>query len=79
MTYIVKFDQEESGDKICEVCGVRIPKARLKVLPDTTTCVKCSKEKSRIGIMCDTAGNNSGMELQMSDPDNHYVRQSLRP
>lgn len=26
----------------CEECGVRIPKARLEVLPDTPYCVKCA-------------------------------------
>jgi hypothetical protein len=28
---------------ICEFCGKEIPLARLKILPDTTTCVKCSQ------------------------------------
>ncbi|MFQ6091440.1 MAG: TraR/DksA C4-type zinc finger protein [bacterium] len=28
--------------KCCIVCGRPIPQARLKVLPDTTTCVKCA-------------------------------------
>ena len=28
--------------KLCLVCRRPIPQARLKVLPDTTTCVKCA-------------------------------------
>lgn len=28
--------------KYCRECGIKIPKARLKVLPDTEYCVKCS-------------------------------------
>ena len=28
---------------VCEFCGKEIPSARLKILPDTTTCVKCSQ------------------------------------
>ncbi|MEQ9407651.1 MAG: TraR/DksA family transcriptional regulator [Fuerstiella sp.] len=27
---------------ICTTCGAEIPEARLKVLPYTTTCVKCA-------------------------------------
>ena len=27
---------------ICEICGKIIPAERLEILPDTTTCVKCS-------------------------------------
>ncbi|NLE39743.1 MAG: TraR/DksA family transcriptional regulator [Pirellulaceae bacterium] len=29
----------------CELCGVRIPKARLNALPYATTCVKCASER----------------------------------
>ena len=27
----------------CEICGKEIPSKRLEILPDTTTCVKCSQ------------------------------------
>lgn len=33
----------------CELCGKPIPKMRLKALPSTTTCVKCSQEKPKMG------------------------------
>lgn len=29
--------------RLCEVCGEAIPKERIRILPDTTTCVKCSQ------------------------------------
>lgn len=29
----------------CEFCGKEIPAARLKILPDTSTCVECSQTK----------------------------------
>jgi DnaK suppressor protein len=32
---------EEGAYGECEVCGARIPKARLNALPYATTCVKC--------------------------------------
>ena len=27
----------------CEICGAEIPSERLKILPDTNTCVQCSQ------------------------------------
>jgi len=33
----------------CEKCETKIPKERLKALPDTTTCVRCSDVKKIIG------------------------------
>lgn len=64
----------KSDTKKCEQCGAPIPKLRLQVLPHTTTCVKCSTEKSRIGVMADIAGS---LELQMSDPTNDYMQSEL--
>lgn len=29
----------------CEICGAVIPPERLEVLPETTSCVKCSQTK----------------------------------
>ena len=34
--------RQKGGRKQCLVCGRPIPQARLKVLPDTTTCVNCA-------------------------------------
>lgn len=33
---------------ICERCGQRIDPARLKILPETTLCVKCKTELERV-------------------------------
>jgi len=63
-------------DKKCQICGKAIPKARLKVLPTTITCVRCSTEKSRVGAMVDIG--DSTLELQMADPDNEYMKDSLK-
>lgn len=35
----------------CDKCGNIIPDERLEILPHTTTCVKCSVEPKKIGIM----------------------------
>ena len=36
---------EKKKKVLCELCGSEIPPERLEVLPDTTTCVKCSQTK----------------------------------
>jgi DnaK suppressor protein len=36
---------------ICERCGQKIDRARLKALPHTTLCVKCKSEMERIAGM----------------------------
>lgn len=37
--------------KKCSVCGKSIPKGRLKVLPSTKTCVKCSDTSKLVGVI----------------------------
>jgi DnaK suppressor protein len=38
---------EESTYGLCEDCGVKIPKARLKVLPFARYCVECQEKTER--------------------------------
>lgn len=38
---------EENTYGLCEECGVKIPKARLKVLPFATYCVECQEKNER--------------------------------
>jgi len=35
----------------CVVCKAEIPPQRLKILPNTRVCVKCSNVQPRVGIM----------------------------
>lgn len=35
----------------CSECGKKISKERLKILPDTETCVKCSKVEPVVGVI----------------------------
>lgn len=37
--------------KECVKCGKKISKARLKVLPGTDTCVRCSGAEKKIGVL----------------------------
>jgi hypothetical protein len=51
----------------CEVCGHKIPKARIRALPSTTTCVKCSVEEANIGVIM-TGEGSDGIDVQISKP-----------
>jgi RNA polymerase-binding transcription factor DksA len=47
-------DKQPEKDKqdisvVCEQCGRKIPKERLKVIPDTVLCVRCAAESERDG------------------------------
>ena len=36
---------DEGTYNVCEVCGVKIPKKRLQVIPYATMCVKCADKE----------------------------------
>jgi hypothetical protein len=38
------MENKEAEAVHCGVCGVEIPSARLKAMPDTLVCVRCSEE-----------------------------------
>ncbi len=38
---------EDGSFGICEHCGAKIPKARLKVMPFTTSCVTCKSKEEK--------------------------------
>ena len=38
---------EENTYGLCEECGIKIPKARLKVLPFAKFCVECQEKNER--------------------------------
>ena len=48
------MDNTEIERRSCRFCGVEIPRARLKALPDTRICVKCSE------------GNGGEFELEVT-------------
>lgn len=57
---------------LCDRCNVPIPKERLKALPSTTVCVKCSSEVRKTAADVDIAladgeqpmvGNGDGNSL----------------
>jgi len=44
----------------CQICGEKIPSARLEILPGTTVCVKCSVVKPYSEEDVDIAEPNLG-------------------
>jgi len=57
---------------LCEFCGKAIPAARLKALPDTTTCVKCSQTEpySREEILgLDVSEDSERANMNLEDYD----------
>jgi NAD-dependent SIR2 family protein deacetylase len=60
----------------CEGCGKPIPKERLKALPETKTCVKCSDVKRKIVLM-DFSHKTAGEAIVVPD-DPEQVRLAER-
>jgi hypothetical protein len=40
----MEADMMSSTQRDCRVCGQAIPEARLKAIPDTLVCVRCSEK-----------------------------------
>ena len=65
----------------CEFCGKPIPQERLEILPDTTTCVKCSQttpysQEEVIGMNeNDDEANRLNME-DFEDSDSSFMPSS---
>jgi len=61
----------------CEICGERIPPARLAILPETRFCVKCAavRVKKKVGFMVSGSSKGTASELVTVDPDD---KESMR-
>ena len=57
----------------CSKCGCEIPAMRLEALPNTTTCVGCSRVKSYVGFM--SFAHKTAPDIVMVSPDD---RENLR-
>ena len=62
---------------ICTGCGDSIPEARLKAIPDTKSCVNCSKTQPYKGYM--VYGHKTGGSLVAIRPEeSENIRQADR-
>lgn len=66
--------------KNCCVCGAEIPAERLEALPDTTTCVGCSREQKVLGFTFSRFSKGTGSELALVKPsaDPEALRRAIR-
>lgn len=54
----------------CIKCGVKIPPKRLKILPNTKTCVKCSTTGAYVGRPVQYGkGDHTYVELDIMTPE----------
>lgn len=62
---------------LCVQCKSKIPDERLEILPHTDTCVKCSTEPKKIGIM--VFPHKTGGYCEVIDPRNKEdLRRAIR-
>ena len=54
--------------RMCDTCFDEIPQARIEAIPETTTCVNCSREQKKVGFM--DWYHKTAPELVMISPDN---------
>src|SRR4029453_13357240 len=57
---IERLDAGEYG--VCVECGEAIAPARLRVMPEVTTCVRCQDRLERMGRHLEAAGGEGGPE-----------------
>ena len=43
-------NKPKDNDVLCEGCGKRIPKTRLRALPEARYCIKCQQENEELGL-----------------------------
>jgi hypothetical protein len=64
-------------EKRCDVCDGAIPQERLEVLPDTTTCVKCSRVKKNI-VMPVYSHKTAPEMIVIPSEDRESLRRAIR-
>ena len=77
---MLKLHLEEEDMKLsnreCEICGEKIPQARIDALPHTTRCVKHSSEKGKIGVIVSDSDGCTA-DVQICEPDDDYANQEI--
>lgn len=63
--------------KFCQYCFERIPDSRLKILPDTSYCVKHSQEKGYYGLQ-EYPHKTGGFIVKTKGDNEEGIRQMQR-
>lgn len=62
----------------CKVCNQPIPEARLKVLPNTLTCVNHSSSEKKVGIPITLGqGDHTYVELSIMESEEYKRLQQI--
>lgn len=65
--------------RFCKNCGIEIPSQRLKILPNTISCVKCSDVSLRRGIPVQLGeGDHTCTELIIVDEEEYNKYHKLK-
>jgi hypothetical protein len=65
--------------RFCKNCGIEIPPQRLKILPNTISCVKCSDVSLRRGIPVQLGeGDHTCTELIIVDEEEYNKYHKLK-
>ena len=66
------MDNTEIERRSCRFCGVEIPQVRLKALPDTRICLKCSESKGgefELEVTTNSTGKAGSLKRTGQDVD----------
>ena len=71
----------EQDKKQCRVCGVDIPKARLRAVPGTRVCVRCSEKiggESELEVTLSSTGKAGSLKKTGQDIQVRVKPKSVR-
>lgn len=71
---VYRPSEQETDMRVCTGCGCQIDPERLMILPDTTTCPKCSTVQKPRGIMVSAMSKGCGAELTILPDDPEIQR-----
>ena len=72
----------ETEAKYCRMCGDEIPAGRLKAIPDTLVCVKCSEKiggEFELKVTVSSTGKAGSLKRTGQQVDVQRQRKQLRP
>jgi hypothetical protein len=63
----------------CKICGGNIHPTRLKILPNTTTCIECSSVKAKHGVpIMYGQKDDTWVDVVFMEEDEYRVYKNLR-
>jgi hypothetical protein len=75
------MSHSETETRSCRLCGAEIPPARLKAIPDTFLCVKCSEKTGgefELEVTVSNTGKAGSLKKTGQDVEIRRQRKPLR-